>query len=108
MPTKSSHEGYLIVDHRDSPGVSESLAVAGGMPPGAGRGVFEAATYTCNHCNRVVVINPLRTRERAYCSKCDAYICDECGAVKAITFECNSMEKQIEAIQEAAIRSLTI
>lgn len=105
MQSKSTHEGYLLIDHRDSPGIPESLARAVGMPPGAGGGIFEAATYTCNHCCRVVVINHLRTRERAYCSKCDHYICDGCGATKALTGECRTMEQIIEQTQEAAIKA---
>jgi hypothetical protein len=36
-------------------------------------------TLTCAHCNRVVVLHPLRERERSWCSKCDAYICDSAG-----------------------------
>jgi hypothetical protein len=108
MKSKTSHEGYLLVDHRDSPGIPEPLATASGLPVGAGRGVFEAATYTCNHCCRVVVINPLRNRERAYCGQCDHYICDQCGAVKVITGACRSMQQIIEETQEAAISSLAI
>jgi hypothetical protein len=41
-------------------------------------------------------MNPLRTRERAYCSQCDAYLCDGCGAVRAQTLECRPMAKVID------------
>ena len=54
-------ESFLIVDDRLS-----------------GGGLFEAATTTCSHCQRIVVLNPDRTRERGYCRKCVHYICDEC------------------------------
>jgi hypothetical protein len=104
MPTKKNHEGYLLIDHRESPGVSPEQAAAVGLPVGAHRGVFEAGTYTCNHCCRVVVINPLRTRSREYCAKCDCYICDGCGATKALTGECRTMAQIIEETQEAASR----
>jgi hypothetical protein len=47
--SKRAHEGYLMRDHR-----------AGG---GA---LFEAPVITCSHCQRGVIVNPGRTRERAY------------------------------------------
>lgn len=45
----------------------------------------EMATLTCCHCQRQVILNPLRTRERNHCRKCHAYVCDSpvCNA------ECN-------------------
>ena len=79
MTSKRSHEGLLILDHRDSPGVPDSMAVQAGLPVGAGRGLFEAPTFTCQHCDAVVVINPKRNRERAWCKHCDHYLCDACG-----------------------------
>src|SRR5690349_11557141 len=54
--------GYLMKDER----------AAGGK-------LQEFATETCCHCNRIVILNPLRQRERGYCRKCDAYICDNGG-----------------------------
>lgn len=53
--------GNLLIDHRAFDG-----------------SVVERDTSTCTHCQCVVVLNPLRSRERGYCSKCDHYICDEC------------------------------
>lgn len=75
------HEGYLLVDHRASPGLPPDIARQSGYDPrhcGEGR-VFEAATLTCSHCKCTVVKNPLRTRERAYCFKCNHYLCDGCA-----------------------------
>ena len=70
--SKQIHEGYIIVDHRASPGLPND--------PLRGEGtLFEAKTNHCNHCGTVVILNPLRTRERSYCSKCDKYVCDQCG-----------------------------
>lgn len=63
------HEGYLMIDHRASPGTPE-------VPEGT---VFEAATMHCSHCGTVVIVNPNRTRERAWCQPCDKYVCDNCG-----------------------------
>jgi len=53
--------GNLLIDHRAYDG-----------------SVFEADTSTCSHCQRVVVLRADRTRARAYCAKCDHYICDGC------------------------------
>ena len=52
----------------------------------------EMATLTCAHCNRVVVLNPQRTRERGYCAKCHAYVCDSVGC----NAECNPIEQGVE------------
>jgi predicted RNA-binding Zn-ribbon protein involved in translation (DUF1610 family) len=63
------HEGYLMIDHRASPGTEL-------VPEGI---LFETATMHCAHCGTVVIINPNRTRDRAWCVSCDKYICDNCG-----------------------------
>jgi len=80
MSSLKRHEGYLLVDHRASPGLPEDVALKAGYDPkfcGEGK-IFEAASLTCSHCKNSWIKNPLRTRERAYCSKCDHYICDWC------------------------------
>lgn len=72
--------GYLFVDHRASPGLTEAEALWAGYNPrysGEGR-VFEADTLTCRHCKTVVVKNAERTRERGFCRSCMHYICDGC------------------------------
>jgi len=78
--SKKSQEGYLMVDHRFSPGINEEEARLSGFDPKlCGEGKFlEAATLTCKHCKCAVVKNPLRTRERPFCMKCHHYICDIC------------------------------
>lgn len=81
LNAKPQREGYLIVDHSASPGLPEDVARTAGYDPkhcGEGK-VFEAATLTCAHCKIAVVKNPLRTRERPYCAKCNHYICDVCA-----------------------------
>lgn len=93
-------EGLVTVDHRDSPGISDSLAVPNGMPIGTGKGLAELPTFTCSHCQAVVVMNPLRTRDRAYCTGCDRYLCDGCGAAKAQTGICRPYVKFIDEMQE--------
>jgi hypothetical protein len=83
MQSKRSHEGYLLIDNRHAPGVSEEMARASGKDViGAGvNGVLEAAVLTCSHCQKGLIVQPLRTREREYCRKCDHYICDDCALV---------------------------
>lgn len=104
MKSKRSHEGYLMIDHRSTDGISDGLmnAVQPGMPPGAGCGLFEAPTITCSHCQTVLIVNPLRTRERAYCAKCDHYICDGCGVALHQTGVCRTMKQIVDEIQEKA------
>jgi hypothetical protein len=72
--------GELLIDHSNSPGIPPALAAeweANGVAvAGAGERV-EAATYTCRHCNVVVIMNPRRTRDRNVCRKCMAVVCDK-------------------------------
>jgi hypothetical protein len=67
-------------------------------------GMRESATYTCTHCHAVVVMNPIRTRERGYCRKCSAHICDTCAATMARTLECVPLERIIDEVLEAAAK----
>lgn len=109
MTSKRAHEGYLLLDHRGGPGMSDGLAHLAGLPDGAGRGVFEAPTITCSHCQTVVVLNPLRNRERAYCTGCDHYICDTCGAVRAANGgRCKTIKQIIDEVQTMADKGLPI
>lgn len=77
-----SLEGYVLIDHSNSPGVPDAIVVAQGLPPGSGQGKFESGSFTCSHCEATVVLNPNRSRSRGYCSKCDHYVCDNCEAVR--------------------------
>src|SRR6266536_2801528 len=95
------HEGYLLIDHRASPGLPEDVARRNGLDPrrtGEGK-VFEAATLTCAHCKTVVIINPGRTRERAHCFRCSAYICDNCSlAAQQAGYEHRSWNEVVDSI----------
>lgn len=74
--------GYLVIDHRASPGLPDDIARQAGYVPELCREgqVYEADTMACGHCTGVVVKNPLRIRERARCMKCAGhYICDACA-----------------------------
>lgn len=94
--SKRDQEGYFMLDHSQTAPVPDELVTAVGLPVGAGRGLFEAPTYTCSHCNAIVILNPKRNRERAYCRGCDHYICDNCGAVRAQTGKCRTMKQIID------------
>ena len=76
-------QGYLMIDHRASPGLPADLAAKLGLDPkycGEGK-LYEADTLTCAHCKTSQIKNTLRTRERASCRKCNNhYICDFCAA----------------------------
>ena len=99
MFSRRETEGYVLIDHRDSMGFTEAERIAAGlsplMPIGKGQRL-EAPTFCCSHCDRVVVMNPLRNRERGLCFKCDRHICDACVTVQAISGECNSRQKRID------------
>jgi hypothetical protein len=93
---KQIHEGYLMIDHRASPGLTEEQARKLGYEPqhvSEGQ-LFEAKTNHCNHCGTVVVLNPLRTRERAYCQLCNKYICDNCGVTQRLPDYVHKTHKQ--------------
>ena len=95
-------EGYLIINHQASPGLTRNQAISMGLDPlqvGEGK-IMEAGTATCCHCNAVVILNPLRVRERGHCRKCDAYICDN----PACHVECNPFNALLDKIEVAAYR----
>lgn len=107
MHSKRSHEGYLLIDNRNGPGVQPEIVASVGLPLSAGQGLFEAPTITCSHCQTVVVINPNRTRERAYCQKCDHYVCDLCGLTLTQTGVCKPFEKLANEFLESAAKNST-
>ena|SRR5215468_6839395 len=85
MPSLRAHEGYLLVDHRASPGTPE---VPGGT-------YLERPNFTCCHCGCVVIMNMARTRPRGYCAKCDHWTCDH---VVCAT-ECHPILRSVELAQ---------
>lgn len=86
--SKRSHEGYLLSDLRHSGGA-----------------LVEAPTITCSHCHQVLVLNPMRTRAREWCPKCDHYICDKCGLLRKLDGgSCEPLNAKLDRFQnEAAI-----
>ena len=107
MRSLRSLEGYMLIDHSMSPGISDEMAVAAGMPVGSGHIKFESATFTCSHCEVVVMLNPDRQRSRGYCPRCDHYVCDECEAKRVLSgghcypFKAQAYDMINKAIQES-------
>jgi hypothetical protein len=88
--------GYLEIDQRD---------VAADLPPGTPR-YTEADTYTCSHCQFVVVMNPLRTRERYKCKGCNHHVCDECAAKRVAGGPCRTIAQVIDESLEREARQI--
>lgn len=73
--------GYLVVDHSNSPGIPADLAekwAARGIPTAGEGKTLELDTWSCSHCNRVILKNPARKRPREVCRKCMHVVCDSC------------------------------
>jgi hypothetical protein len=65
---------------------------------------FEADTYTCSHCNYVVVLNPQRVRERYKCKSCNHNICDGCAAKAYAGEACLTMKQRVDEHLERVLR----
>lgn len=106
MTSLRSHEGLMTIDHRNSPGVPDAVAVATGYPVGGLKAdtLFESATFTCPYCEVVVVMNPNRSRPRNYDKKTDHLICDNCAAVKQTGAEMKTMKQIADEILNQAAR----
>lgn len=85
--------GYFEIDQR-----------ASGIPVAGGAAHFEADTYTCSHCQAVVVMNPSRRRERYKCYGCAHHICDNCAAEMQQHGQCTPFAKKVEEYFEQLAR----
>jgi hypothetical protein len=107
MPSLKRREGYLLIDNSSGPGVSEDqlakLPHKQTLVPVPEGKKFEAALLTCHHCHIQMIRNPARVRERAYCRKCDHYICDKCAAVAWQTGECRPLRAVLDDLQEQTL-----
>ena len=105
--SKRKFEGLAIIDHRDSPGITMEEALGRGPAVGKGQ-ILSCPTYGCVHCQRVVIMNPLRSRPRTYCTKCDDYVCDLCEAQRVLHPHRphRSFEQLIEAVQNAGAKGV--
>jgi hypothetical protein len=88
--------GYLEVDQRP---------VEAPLPIGTPRH-FEADTYTCSHCQVVVILNPARTRERYKCRGCNHHICDNCAAKRFAGEPCKTFGQTVDEVLEMSERQL--
>lgn len=86
MRSKRSNEAYILIDHRNSPGITPEFLRANKLDgPAVGAGVtYESAVTVCHCCQRDIILNPNRTRERAWCMLHDAYLCDGCDAARTV------------------------
>ncbi len=99
--SKRAHEGYIMLDHRNSPGVTPEMLATGHYLPAPEGKVFEAPIIRCNHCGTMLVVNPARTRAREHCPKCDHYICDGCGLARKLDGgECLPVDKKHDIMAE--------
>lgn len=107
MFSKREMEGYLLIDHSAGEGISpEQAALAGRNTLPVGRGMkLETATINCSHCERLVVLNPDRTRSRGYCPKCDRYVCDQCEAERVRSGVCRPFKQVIDEFVDAAAKN---
>lgn len=103
MFSKRDRENELKIDHRNSPGITPEQAAELGVTPVARGTVYHSATVTCSHCQRQIVLNPLRTRDRGYCPKCDGYTCDLCEAERVASGgKCLPFTQVVDLTLEAA------
>ena len=86
MRSKRDQTGEIIIDHRNSPGLTPEFMRANnldGPVVGAGQ-TFEGGLKNCSHCGADVILRPERVRPREWCWACDAYICDPCGLLRKL------------------------
>lgn len=91
MNPRPKYHGYMVVDHRNSPGI-----------PGQPKYV-ERDTQHCSHCNTPVILNPLRQRERFRCPKCDWFCCDVCAVAYKVNEICKPFNWVAEEVQSGKI-----
>ena len=108
MFSKREQEGYLLIDHTAAEGITPEMVAGVGLdlpftivPSGK---KLESATITCHGCERLIVLNPDRSRSRGYCPKHDAYLCDQCEAQRVRTGVCKALRDEIYELMNAAAR----
>lgn len=86
IKTENTDLGLVTIDHRN----------AGGPPPVGMGSLLELPTYTCTHCQNVVVMNPERIRPRITCRGCKHMICDNCATTMNQTGKCRTFAQVID------------
>lgn len=104
------NEGYLIIDHTASPGLTaedfrkvgiteEGLHKMGLSMAEFGEGKrLERATIRCCHCGQQQFVNSARVRPRNFCRTCPEgqdYICDD----PKCHFDCRPYRKMLDDLQ---------
>jgi hypothetical protein len=97
MRTKRTNEAYVLIDHRNSPGISQEFVHKNRLDaPAVGSGqVFESAIVVCHCCGGDIILNPNRSRQREWCMVHDAYLCDRCALTRKLTGECVPLQKKL-------------
>ncbi len=109
MGSLKQHAGYLHIDHRDSPGLTaRDVANMPGAFAVPGGSVLERDVLTCSHCERAVVLEPLRTRDRGYCQKCNHYVCDSCELIRAKTGACIPIKQTLDRMLNYAEKGIVL
>lgn len=96
---KSARDGQLTIDHRNSPGLPPGFMAEFGFPDVTQGRVVQMKTLTCCHCGTIQIMNPLRTRDRNHCKKCDAYVCDNPQCI----LHCTPFAKQMDDLEKLII-----
>lgn len=109
MSSLGDGAGYLIIDHRDSPGISDEDAarMPGALATPKGT-VTERDVKQCAHCQGAVLLNPGRVRARAVCPKCYAFICDGCEAIRVSSGVCVPFAQVVDVVAEAAVKGAVV
>lgn len=104
---KRSQEGYILIDHRNSPGISTDFVSRHNLDaPAVGPGqVFESAMKMCHACGTQMILNPNRSRQREWCMQHDAYLCDRCALTRRLTGSCIPLWKRLESIFKRLTRN---
>lgn len=99
--------GYLVIDHKDSPGLTPAdvAHVPGAVATGGGQ-VLERDILQCSHCQRGVLLHPLRTRDRGFCPKCNRYVCDQCETRRIKTGECVPFKAIIDRLHDVVEKNV--
>lgn len=108
--SKRSLEGYAQIDHRDSPGISAEFVHKHKLDaPAVPAGVhYESAFVVCHCCQNDILLHPDRSRERGYCRKHDAYLCDNCATAQKAGADCIPFSQRFEQWFEMACKGLPL
>jgi hypothetical protein len=110
VSSKRRYEGYAEIDHRESPGITPEFMRKNHleMPAVPGGQILKTAFVVCHCCLRDIILNPDRSRERGYCSKHDAYLCDDCGAAQKAGAVCIPFKQRFDQWYDALVKGLPI